>query len=94
MIMIADTVEAASRSLENPTPHKISSVVEDMVNHIFLDGQLDECQLTFIELRRSTEAIIKKITAIFHGRIEYPQFQFNKLAEEPKGASAQNGKSS
>jgi len=94
MIMIADTVEAASRSLENPTPHKISSVVEDLVNHIFLDGQLDECQLTFIELRRSTEAIIKKITAIFHGRIEYPQFQFNKPAEETKGAPAQNGKSS
>lgn len=92
MIMIADTAEAATRTIENPTPHKIRSAVEDLVNRIFLDGQLDECQLTFIELRRSTEAIIKKITAIFHGRIEYPEYQFNKPGDDTKGTADQNGK--
>jgi putative nucleotidyltransferase with HDIG domain len=94
MIMIADTAEAATRTIENPTPHKIRFAVEDLVNNIFLDGQLDECQLTFIELRRSTEAIIKKITTIFHSRIEYPQFQFNKASDDGKGAIPQSVKSS
>jgi hypothetical protein len=92
MIMIADSVEAASRTLDSPSPQRIKSLVEEIVNNIFIDGQLDECQLTMIDLRKSTEAITKKLTAIFHGRVDYPQFRFNRPADESKGQKTAEGK--
>jgi putative nucleotidyltransferase with HDIG domain len=93
IIMIADSVEAASRTLKNPVPHKIRSMVEEIVHNIFVDGQLDECQLTFIDLRKITDAIVRKLTTIFHGRIEYSQFNFNKPKEETKEQTSKNEKS-
>lgn len=72
IIMLADAVESASRLLTKPSPARIGSLVNKIVAGIFLDGQLDESELTLRDLKRIEEAFIKSLTGIFHHRIEYP----------------------
>jgi hypothetical protein len=65
-------VEAASRSLENPTPARIKGLVQKIINKLFLDGQLDECELTLRDLHEIARSFNKILTGIHHHRIEYP----------------------
>ena len=71
--MLADTVEAAVRSLPEKTPQKIQSTVEKLVNQHFVDEQLDECDLTLRDLHRIAEAFSKILVGIYHQRVEYPE---------------------
>lgn len=71
IIMLADTVEAASRALPEKTPGKIRIVVEKMLNQHFVDEQLDECDLTLRDLHLIAEAFIKILVGIYHQRVEY-----------------------
>lgn len=73
VIMLADTIEAASRSLPEKTPNKIRALVEKLVNQHFVDEQLDDCNLTLKDLHRISEAFIKILIGIYHQRIEYPE---------------------
>ena len=72
IIMLADAIEAASRTLSHPTPQRFSSLVEKLVAHIYLDGQLDESDLTLKDLKRVKESFCKVLTRQHHRRIEYP----------------------
>ncbi len=72
IVMLADAVEAASRSLSEPTPARIKSLVQKIINNIFLDGQLEECELTLKDLHRIEESYTRTLTGIFHQRIDYP----------------------
>jgi putative nucleotidyltransferase with HDIG domain len=72
IVMLADAVEAASRSLSEPTPSRIRSLVQRIINDIFIDGQLEECELTLRDLHQIGESFTRILTAIFHQRIEYP----------------------
>jgi len=72
IIMLADCVEAASRSLENPTPSRIKSLVKRMIELREREGQLDECKLTTRDLSLIAEAFVPVLIGIFHRRIEYP----------------------
>jgi len=72
IIMLADVVEAASRTLENPTPPRIKSLVEKVIKEKLLDGQLDECPITFNDLRIIRESFIYTLSSAFHTRVEYP----------------------
>jgi putative nucleotidyltransferase with HDIG domain len=72
LVMLADAVEAASRTLTDPTPARIKGVVEHIIQKIFLDGQLEECELTLKNLHNIEESFTRILTAIFHQRIEYP----------------------
>jgi putative nucleotidyltransferase with HDIG domain len=72
LVLLADSVEAASRTLENPTPGRIRGLVERIINNVFLDGQLDECELTLKDLNEITESFNKILNGIYHHRIEYP----------------------
>jgi putative nucleotidyltransferase with HDIG domain len=74
IMMLADSCEAAARSLERPDPDNIRTIVQKIVDAIISDGQLDECDLTLRELTTIREAIISALTAIYHGRIDYPGF--------------------
>ncbi len=74
IMMIADSCEAAARSLERPDPENIRIIVVKIVDAIISDGQLDECDLTLRELMTIREAIISALTAIYHARIDYPGF--------------------
>ncbi|MBI5641333.1 MAG: HDIG domain-containing protein [Nitrospirae bacterium] len=77
LVMMADAVEAASRVLNDPTPARISALVEKIINHIFLDGQLDECELTLKDISEIKRRFTYILTGIFHKRIDYPGFDFS-----------------
>jgi hypothetical protein len=72
IVMLADSVEAASRALADPTPSRIKSLVQRVTNNIFLDGQMEECELTLKDLQKIQESFNRILTAIFHQRIDYP----------------------
>jgi putative nucleotidyltransferase with HDIG domain len=72
IVMLADAVEAASRSLSEPTPSRIKGLVQRIINNIFLDGQLEECELTLKDLHQIEDSFTRILTAFFHQRIDYP----------------------
>ncbi|MFH1783071.1 MAG: HDIG domain-containing metalloprotein [Candidatus Omnitrophota bacterium] len=71
-VLLADSVEAASRTLDEPTPSRIKGLVRKIINNKFIDGQLDECDLTLSDLERIAEVFTHILTGIFHTRVEYP----------------------
>jgi putative nucleotidyltransferase with HDIG domain len=73
LVMLADVVEAASRTLENPTPARIQGLVQNLINKIFSDGQLDDCELTLKDLHRIARSFYKILNGIHHHRIEYAE---------------------
>jgi len=73
IVMLADAVEAASRTLDEPTPSRIRSLVKQIINDKFLDAQLEECNLTLRDLHEIGESFIYTLTGLFHVRVEYPQ---------------------
>ena len=74
IMMLADSCEAAARSLARPDPENIRAIVLKIVDAIISDGQLDECDITLKQLTTIREAIISALTAIYHARIDYPGF--------------------
>jgi hypothetical protein len=83
LVMIADVVEAASRTLENPTPGRIKGQVKDLINRILADGQLDECDITLRDIHRIAASFTTILNGIHHHRIEYV---------EHRAAAGENGK--
>lgn len=73
IVMLADCVEAASRTLVNPTSDRIQGMVQNIINRIFTDGQLDECELTLKNLHEIAKSFNRILNGIFHHRIEYPE---------------------
>ncbi|NVN90964.1 MAG: HDIG domain-containing protein [Desulfuromonadales bacterium] len=73
IVMLADCVEAASRTLSNPTPDRIQGMVQKLINSIFIDGQLDECELTLKNLHEIARSFNRILIGIFHHRVEYPE---------------------
>ncbi|MBL7154105.1 MAG: HDIG domain-containing protein [Phycisphaerae bacterium] len=73
IVMLADTVEGAVRSLSEITPVKIETVVHNMAMKRLQDGQFDECELSLRELSQIETSISKTLAAHYHSRIAYPQ---------------------
>ncbi len=73
LVMLADVVEAASRTLENPTPSRIRGLVQNLVNNVFSDGQLDDCDLTLKDLHKIAKSFNTILNGIHHHRIEYSE---------------------
>ena len=73
IVMLADCVEAASRTLINPTPDRIQGMVQNIINRIFTDGQLDECELTLKNLHEIARSFNRILNGIFHHRVDYPE---------------------
>ncbi|MGA6925096.1 MAG: HDIG domain-containing metalloprotein, partial [Desulfosarcina sp.] len=71
LVLLADVVEAASRTLENPTASRIQGLVQNLISKIFSDGQLDYCELTLKDLHRIARTFNKILNGIYHHRIEY-----------------------
>jgi putative nucleotidyltransferase with HDIG domain len=72
LVLVADQVEAASKTLTEPTPARIQGMVQKIINNIFADGQLDECELTLKELHLIAKHCNKILSGIFHHRVQYP----------------------
>jgi hypothetical protein len=103
LVMLADMTEAASRSLTDPTPSRIQGMVQKLINKVFSDGQLDECELTLKDLHEIAKGFNKTLSGIFHHRIEYPEDapsagkkarndHTDQMAPEDSGPKKQNGK--
>ena len=73
LVMLADVVEATSRTLADPTVARIQGMVQKIINKVFSDGQLDECELTLKDLNEIAKSFNKILSGIFHYRIEYPE---------------------
>ncbi|MFZ5448064.1 MAG: HD family phosphohydrolase [Thermodesulfobacteriota bacterium] len=82
LVLLADQVEAASRTLDDPTPARIQGMVQKIINNVFADGQLDECELTLKDLHHIARSFNKILSGIFHQRIHYPQAPDKKKSNE------------
>jgi putative nucleotidyltransferase with HDIG domain len=89
LVMLADVLEAASRTLDNPTPARIQGLVQDLINKIFSDGQLNNCELTLKDLNNIAKSFNKILSGIYHHRIEYPE---NVAAAGGKGKNGSTDK--
>jgi len=73
IVLLADSVEAATRSLDDTNPVKIEEVVRKIINNKFIDGQLDECNLTLKEIELIAQTLTRVLSAMYHGRVKYPE---------------------
>lgn len=89
LVMLADAVEAAIRSLQKPTPGRVEGLVRRVIKERLNDGQLDESDLTFKDLDAVAGAFVRVLSGIYHTRIEYPDFM---LKEETEDAERRKGK--
>lgn len=89
IVMLADAGESATRTLVEPTPAKVESLVHTIAIKRLQDGQFDECDLTLKELSRIEESLAKSLAAYHHGRIAYPSQ--NDADGVPPRSAANNG---
>lgn len=75
IVMLADTVEAAVRSIPDPTPGKVERLIRKLIKNKMEDGQLDDCHLTLKDLNSIANAFSGVMTGVFHERIEYPNIE-------------------
>jgi putative nucleotidyltransferase with HDIG domain len=75
VLMMADAVESASRALVDPAPARIEGMVHEIALKRLLDDQFDECGLTLQELQMIEDSLVKSLTAVYHGRVKYPDQQ-------------------
>ncbi len=83
LVLMADAIEAASRVLLDPTPTRVSALVDKIINHCFIDGQLDNCELTLKDIREIKINFVYLLTSMYHKRIDYPGLEI-KNEDIPK----------
>lgn len=91
IVMLADVVEASSRTLLDPTPARIQGHIDSIMKGVFAEGQLDESELTFKELHKLSASFLRILTGIFHHRIEYPEATRDKRPAKPDQPEKGNG---
>ncbi len=84
LIMLADSVEAASRSLKSPTPENFKKVVKNIFDNYLADGQFDEADITLKELMLVASSFVQTLSRAYHPRVEYPGFEFEKVNSDKK----------
>jgi putative nucleotidyltransferase with HDIG domain len=95
IVMLADAVEAASRTLVEPTPQRIQGLTSSVITRIFLDDQLSMCDLTLKDLREIAKSFNMILNGIFHHRIDYPGIEFagaKRRSEHPDKKHAEETK--
>lgn len=85
ILLLADSVEAASRSLEKPTPARIETFVAEIIEDKRADAQLDECDLTLWELKMVQDTFARTLSGALHARIAYPGDRKKKQPETVPG---------
>ncbi|MFH1836990.1 MAG: HDIG domain-containing metalloprotein [Candidatus Omnitrophota bacterium] len=73
IVLLADAVEAASRTLVDPIPSSIRNLVKKIINNKFIDGQLDECDLTLKDMHKIAKSFERVLMGVFHTRLDYPE---------------------
>jgi putative nucleotidyltransferase with HDIG domain len=82
IVLLADSVEAACRALDDPSAQRIEEVVHTVVNNKFIDGQLDDCDLTLRDLDKIAKTFVRILSAIYHSRVEYPEMTSESTSKE------------
>jgi hypothetical protein len=91
IVLLADSVEAACRSIKTPTHSKVEEVVHKVINNKFIDGQLDECDLTLRDLERISSVFVRILDSIYHTRVTYPERDSENInTKSPKENSRQS----
>jgi cyclic-di-AMP phosphodiesterase PgpH len=93
IMMMSDSVEAASRTLSNPPPAQVQGMINRVVDAIVSDNQFDECDITLRDIRLVKESFFKILTGIYHRRIDYPGYDFKNVDSEPERASVESASS-
>jgi hypothetical protein len=75
ILMLADSTEAVSRTLEDPRPNRLRSAIHQVVTDKFMAGQLSDCPLTLADLSHIEDSFVHLLLGAFHGRIRYPDQQ-------------------
>ena len=86
LVLLADSAEAASRSLRTPTKDSLRRLITEIFNSYLQDGQLDDCDFSLRDLRAAASSFFSILYAVYHPRVEYPGFAFDGKRE--KRASA------
>jgi hypothetical protein len=89
LVMLADVVEAACRSLTDPTPARIQGMVNRLINNVFSDGQLGQCELTLKDLHQIAKHFNQILATVHHRRIQYPVMTMNGKGKADASDSAQ-----
>ena len=82
ILMLADQVEAAARTLQDPGPSQIRNLIRRLIEVNIQDKQFDECDITMKDLDKILQTFERVLTGVHHHRIEYPGFDFNKQVDE------------
>jgi putative nucleotidyltransferase with HDIG domain len=93
IVMLADAVEAASKTLSEPTSSRVKGLVSQIINNIFTNGQLDDCELTLKDLHYIEESFGRILTGIFHQRVEYPDSQEEQNTSKKEGDEGTHSRS-
>ncbi|MGD8535432.1 MAG: HDIG domain-containing protein [Candidatus Aminicenantes bacterium] len=97
LILLADSVEAAARSLKTPSRPNLTRMINEIFNSYLQDGQLDDCDFSLKELRAIASSFLETLYTLYHPRVEYPGFDFEmkkkKNASKNKKPNDRNNKS-
>lgn len=93
LVMLGDVVEAATRSVADPSPLRLSGVVKNILNKYFAEGQLSECDLTLRDLDLIAKSFLDVLLGIYHARIEYGVPSLRESAKKKHGGSDPKGSS-
>ncbi|MEO8665862.1 MAG: HDIG domain-containing metalloprotein, partial [Ignavibacteria bacterium] len=88
IVMLADSIEASTRAIEDPSPQKLETKIRDVIRNRFMEGELDECDLTLKDLTKIKESFLTILMGIHHHRIKYPDKNQLELVEESREKSA------
>ncbi len=92
LVLMADAVEAASRVLTDTSPARVSLLVDRIINHCFIDGQLDNCELTLKDIREIRMHFVYLLSSMYHKRINYPGFEIKDESTHKKPAKTSTSK--
>jgi putative nucleotidyltransferase with HDIG domain len=84
IVLLADSVEGATRAMDEHSPRRIEDVVRKVINNKFIDGQLDECNLTLREIDTIAATFVRVLSAMYHGRVKYPESHGNNPKKSSK----------
>ncbi len=91
IVMLADSVEAAVRSMPKPTPGRIEGLVRKIIKERLADGQLDESNITLRDLDLIADAFVKVLTGMYHHRVEYPDGALKERAKDKEAKASTGG---
>ncbi|MBN1895821.1 HDIG domain-containing protein, partial [bacterium] len=92
IVMLADAVEASTRSIKDPSPGRIKGVIEDIVQERFQSGELNESPITLRDLEKIKESFLISLAGLFHTRLEYPDKDDGRGQNKTKKDREEQGK--